>query len=176
MGSAGGEGFRLGGQGERKRARVDAMEQGDETISLGVNRQLMNMDYNSEWFPLFAVSMLTACPENFDVSDYATEDTTFKKKVRLATSNRRAMLIPPQKKKVKRSTRKADVGEDEAATGDGDVDMKPAQLNREIDDNLVDDDDLQLALARQRRKATKKVNRVRPEDIATQGECGRRAG
>lgn len=55
MGSAGGEGFRvggqgfrLGGQGERKRQRVDAMEQGDEMISLGVNRQLMNMDYNSE--------------------------------------------------------------------------------------------------------------------------------
>lgn len=51
--------------------------------------------------------------------------------------------------------------------------MKPAQLNRELDDNLVDDDDLQLALARQRRQATKKVNRVRPEDIATRGESRR---
>jgi hypothetical protein len=48
MGSAGGEGFRLGGQGERKRPRVEAMEQGEEMINLGVNRQLMNMDYNSE--------------------------------------------------------------------------------------------------------------------------------
>lgn len=81
-------------------------------------------------------------------------------------------LTAPQKKKVKRSTRKADVGDDEKANGDGDgdVDMKPAALNREIEDNLVDDDDLQLALARQRRKATKKVNRARPEDIANQGE------
>lgn len=79
-------------------------------------------------------------------------------------------LTSPQKKKVKRSTRKADVGDDENANGDGDVDMKPAALNREIEDNLVDDDDLQLALARQRRKATKKVNRARPEDIANQGE------
>ncbi|KAJ9111364.1 hypothetical protein QFC19_001132 [Naganishia cerealis] len=46
-GGAGGDGFRLGGQGERKRVKVDKMEDGDETISLGVNKQLMNMDYNS---------------------------------------------------------------------------------------------------------------------------------
>lgn len=54
---------------------------------------------------------------------------------------------------------------------DGDVDMKPAQLNREIDGNLIDDDDLQMALARQRRQATKRP-KVRPEDIATRGESG----
>lgn len=50
--------------------------------------------------------------------------------------------------------------------------MKPAavQLNRELEENLVDDDELQLALARQRRKVTKKVNRVRPEDIASRGK------
>jgi U4/U6.U5 tri-snRNP-associated protein 1 len=48
MQSAGGEGFRLGGRGERKRARVDKMEEGDETINLGVNKQLMTMDYTSE--------------------------------------------------------------------------------------------------------------------------------
>lgn len=47
--------------------------------------------------------------------------------------------------------------------------MKPAQLNREIDDNLIDDDDLQMALARQRRQATKRP-KVRPEDIAERGE------
>ncbi|KAJ9095700.1 hypothetical protein QFC21_005572 [Naganishia friedmannii] len=140
-GAGGGVGFRLGGQGERKRVKVDKMEDGEETINLGVNKQLMNMDYN----------------KNFDISDYATEDTTFKKK----------------KKKVKRSTRKADVGEGETEqvdeNGDGDVEMKPAvQLNREVDENLVDDDELQLALARQRRKVTKRVNRVRPEDIASQ--------
>ncbi|KAJ9111365.1 hypothetical protein QFC19_001133 [Naganishia cerealis] len=101
-------------------------------------------------------------PENFDISDYATEDTTFKKK----------------KKKVKRSTRKADVGEGEtdqiSGNGDEDVEMKPAmQLDRELDENLVDDDELQLALARQRRQATKKVNRVRPEDIASRGKLCR---
>lgn len=47
-GSGGGDGFRLGGQGERKRVKVDKMEDGEETINLGVNKQLMNMDYTSE--------------------------------------------------------------------------------------------------------------------------------
>ena len=48
MNGAGGDGFRLGERGERKRARVDKLEEGDETINLGVNKQLMNMDYTSK--------------------------------------------------------------------------------------------------------------------------------
>lgn len=82
MGTAAGEGFRLGGQGERKRPRVDAIEQGDETLNLGVNRQLLNMDYSSESLPVGRCGQeaLMLFAENFDASDYATEDTTFKKK------------------------------------------------------------------------------------------------
>ena len=90
--------------------------------------------------------------ENFDVSDYATEDTTFKKK----------------KKKAKRNIRRADVGqEDEANPEGGEVQM--TTLNREVDDNLVDDEDLQFALSRQRKQSMmKRGKRMRVDDLVAQ--------
>ena len=90
--------------------------------------------------------------ENFDASDYATEDTTFKKK----------------KKKAKRNIRRADVGqEDEANPEGGEVQM--TTLNREVDDNLVDDEDLQFALSRQRKQSMmKRGKRMRVDDLVAQ--------
>jgi U4/U6.U5 tri-snRNP-associated protein 1 len=99
--------------------------------------------------------------ENFEVSDYMTEDTTFKKK----------------KRKTKRNSRKADVGAEEEVEGatNGDVEMNSEeksavkQLDRTLQDNLVDDDELALALSRSRKQATmKRSKRMRPEDIAQQ--------
>jgi U4/U6.U5 tri-snRNP-associated protein 1 len=126
--------------------------------------------------------------ENFEVSDYATEETSFKKKVRQMEGvctpwTARKTLTPrkpgahhKQKKKAKRSTRRAEA-DDDVVNGDGngngeDVDMTTAprqRLDRATQDNLVDDDDLQMALARQRRQNAKKIIRKRPEDIAQQG-------
>ena len=88
--------------------------------------------------------------ENFEVSDYAAEDTTFKKK----------------KKKSKRNIRQADVGQEDGAAGE-DVAMVP--LDRSMADNLVDDEDLQSALSRQRKQATmKRGRRMRVDDIVAQ--------
>jgi hypothetical protein len=90
-------------------------------------------------------------------------------------------LFPfPQKKKAKRSTRRAD-GDDEplagpSANGNGDVDMDAAtapqrqRLDREAEDNLVDDEDLQMQQAKERRKNAMKMSRRRPEDIAAEGK------
>ncbi len=87
--------------------------------------------------------------------------------------------ILSQKKKVKRSTRRADGDEDLLArsttNGNGDVEMDaetPPQrqlLDREAQDNLVDDDDLQMQQAKERRKKAMKMSRRKPEDIAAQG-------
>lgn len=94
--------------------------------------------------------------KDFEVSDYMKEgDAGFKQR---------------KKKKAKRSTRKAEVEED----GDGmDVDAAPTFTRRVVDDgpqNLVDDDDLQAALARSRRTNARSKPRVRPEDIAAQSK------
>lgn len=174
------EGFRLGGATpppveSRKRKADDAgtggtgaggmgiiddddIPHGGETVANKVNRQLLNLDYTSEsrrqaliprqpltCFPLH-------CTENFDVSDYATEDTTFKKK----------------KKKAKRNIRRADVGqEDETNPEGGEVQM--TTLNREVNDNLVDDEDLQFALSRQRKQSMmKRGKRMRVDDLVAQ--------
>lgn len=94
--------------------------------------------------------------KDFEVSDYMKEgDAGFKQR---------------KKKKAKRSTRKADVEED----GDGmDVDAEPTFTRRVVDDgpqNLVDDDDLQAALARSRRTNARSKPKTRPEDIAAQSK------
>lgn len=133
------EGFRLGAvenDNRGKKAKMDIQDD-DEVVNMSVNRTLMNLDYT----------------KNFDVSDYATEDTTaFKKK----------------KKKSKRSTRRADIDAEadglQEAGGDAMEDVKPTlSIDREVDENLVDDDELQMALARQRRQVTKKR---KPDDVA----------
>ncbi len=51
-----------------------------------------------------------------------------------------------------------------------DVDIKPVVPRpRDLDMNFVDDDDLQAALARQRRAKTQKVKKVTTEEIARKG-------
>jgi U4/U6.U5 tri-snRNP-associated protein 1 len=91
-------------------------------------------------------------PENFEVSDYATEETAFKKK---------------KKKSSKRNIRQADVGREEGEAPGGDVPMVP--LDRTMADNLVDDDDLQSALSRQRKQAMmKRGKRMRVDDLVAQ--------
>ncbi|KAH8088177.1 SART-1 protein [Filobasidium floriforme] len=151
------EGFRLGGASpppeSKKRKAEDsgpgAMVSGSmgiiddddiphssEASTSKVNRQLLNLDYT----------------KNFEVSDYATEDTTFKKK----------------KKKTKRNIRRADVGQEDQTNPDGgEVQMTP--LNREVGDNLVGDDDLQFALSRQRKQSMmKRGKRMRVDDLVAQ--------
>ncbi|WWC71951.1 uncharacterized protein I206_105910 [Kwoniella pini CBS 10737] len=91
--------------------------------------------------------------KEFDVSDYAKEgEKGFKK---------------PKKKKAKRSTRKAEDGDED----DMQVDGEPTFTRRVVadgPDNLVDDDDLQAALARSRRENAKKKPKVKVEDLAAQ--------
>ncbi|TXT05942.1 hypothetical protein VHUM_03703 [Vanrija humicola] len=87
---------------------------------------------------------------DFDVSDYMKEgDKGFKVK----------------KRRAKKSSRRA-----EADDGDEmDVDFVPTFTKRAVGDgpdNLVDDDDLQAALARTRREAAKKKPKVKAEDLA----------
>jgi U4/U6.U5 tri-snRNP-associated protein 1 len=80
-----------------------------------------------------------------------------------------------KKKKAKRSTRKADADED----GEGmNVDAAPTFTRRVVDDgpqNLVDDDDLQAALARSRRTNAKSKPKMRSEDLAAQSKLCVRA-
>jgi U4/U6.U5 tri-snRNP-associated protein 1 len=74
-----------------------------------------------------------------------------------------------QKKKAKRSTRRAEA-DDEAGDGmevDGEPSFKPRTVEEEPD-NLVDDDDLQAALSRARRENAKKRTKSKPEDLAAQ--------
>jgi U4/U6.U5 tri-snRNP-associated protein 1 len=172
------EGFRLGGASpppeSKKRKAEDsgpgAMVSGSmgiiddddiphsaEASTSKVNRQLLNLDYTSKSSNLDQMTRSKIDPhlaisENFEVSDYATEDTTFKKK----------------KKKAKRNIRRADVGqEDEINPDGGEVQMTP--LNREVGDNLVDDDDLQFALSRQRKQSMmKRGKRMRVDDLVAQ--------
>ncbi|WWD03531.1 hypothetical protein V865_001584 [Kwoniella europaea PYCC6329] len=114
----------------------------DEDTEMGMapaTKVKLNLDYTKE----------------FEVSDYAKEgEKGFKK---------------PKKKKAKRSTRKAEAdGEDENGM---EVDGEPTFQRRVVDqgpDNLVDDDDLQAALARSRRENAKKKPKIKPEDLAAQ--------
>lgn len=142
MGSGSTEGFRLGGSAVdalKKRKLEESAATEEDGGSSSVNRQLLSLDYAT----------------NFEVSDYATEDTSFKKK----------------KKKVKRSTRRVEgdgeVGASGANDGMDETAAAPITIDRTVDENLVDDDDLQLALARQRRQTAKARGR-RPNDIAAQ--------
>ncbi|OCF38162.1 U4/U6.U5 tri-snRNP-associated protein 1 [Kwoniella heveanensis BCC8398] len=114
-------------------------DEDDEMGMAPATKVKLNLDYAKE----------------FDVSDYMKEgDAGFKK---------------PKKKKAKRSTRKAGAdGEDENGM---EVDGEPVFTRRVVaegPDNLVDDDDLQAALARSRRENAKKKPKVKPEDIAAQ--------
>lgn len=107
--------------------------------------------------PMSRVKLSLDYAKDFEVGDYAKEgEAGFKK---------------PKKKKAKRSTRKAEVdGEEE----DGmEIDSEPKVGKRKLDDgpqNLVDDDDLQAALARTRREAARKKPKVKAEDVAARSK------
>ncbi|WWC91651.1 uncharacterized protein L201_006597 [Kwoniella dendrophila CBS 6074] len=113
----------------------------DEDAEMGMapaTKVKLNLDYTKE----------------FDISDYAKEgEKGFKK---------------PKKKKAKRSTRKA---EGDGEENDMEVDGEPTFSRRVVadgPDNLVDDDDLQAALARSRRENAKKKPKIKAEDLAAQ--------
>ena len=47
-----------------------------------------------------------------------------------------------------------------------DVDIKPVPIQRDLDANFVDDDDLQAALARSRKAKLRKTHKLTPEELA----------
>lgn len=52
------------------------------------------------------------------------------------------------------------------------VDEKPiVPLERNLDSNFVDDDDLQAALARSRRAKLAKPKKLSPEEVARRSQC-----
>ncbi|KIK93479.1 hypothetical protein PAXRUDRAFT_828941 [Paxillus rubicundulus Ve08.2h10] len=110
-----------------------------EEGSVTVNRALLSIDY----------------AKNLETHDYLREgDVGFKK---------------PRTKK-KRSSRRVPL-DNEMAAGDEEnemqVDEKPVVPRpRELDANFVDDDELQAALARQRRTKIHKTKKLSPEEIA----------
>ncbi|KAI9633988.1 SART-1 protein [Dioszegia hungarica] len=102
--------------------------------------------------PMTKVKLNLDYAKDFEVGDYAKEgEAGFKK---------------PKKKKAKRSTRKTEVDEED----DGmEVDSEPRLGKRKMEDgpqNLVDDDDLQAALARSRRETARRKPKVKAEDMA----------
>jgi U4/U6.U5 tri-snRNP-associated protein 1 len=48
------------------------------------------------------------------------------------------------------------------------VDEKPLPIARDLENNFVDDDDLQAALARSRRAKLTKPKKISPEELAQQ--------
>lgn len=107
------------------------------------------------------------------MSDYMKEgESGFKKpKVSLVISgNDLLMRLFLQKKKAKRSARKADCDENEADGMDVDVPTFARRTVTDGPDNLVDDDDLQAALSRARRAAAKTKPKRKPEDLAAESE------
>lgn len=55
-----------------------------------------------------------------------------------------------------------------------DVDEKPIipiQRERDLNANFVDDDELQMALARSRRAKLNKPKKLSPEEVAKRGKC-----
>lgn len=140
------EGFRLGAPIEKK----PEVEEESDFATLGAppaQKVKLSADFAREW----------------EVSDYMKEgDKGFKKKVGLCWN-----VADKKKKRPKQSTRKAEVDEDDKDA----MEVEPTFAPRVVDegpDNLVDDDDLQAALARSRRQNAKKKPKVKAEDLAAQ--------
>ena len=145
------EGFRLGAAIEKK----PEAEEDSEMVALGHE-------------PASKVKLDLNFAKDFEVSDYMKEgDAGFKqRKVSSPSPGSPETSDAAQKKKAKRSTRKAEGDDDDMV-----VDGEPTFEKRVIEDgpqNLVDDDDLQAALARQRRLNTKKAPKIKSEDIVAQ--------
>lgn len=137
-GKARSEGFRLGAVETERKPLV---KDEDEEMLGGApaTKIKLNLDY----------------AKDFDIDDYAKEgEAGFKK---------------PKKKKAKRSARRAEDEEDTA--GAMELDGPPSFSKRVVEDtpqNLVDDDDLQAALARSRREQARRKPKVKLEDLAAQ--------
>ncbi|TEB33354.1 SART-1 protein [Coprinellus micaceus] len=129
--------FRLGSSAPlTKKAKL---EEESKLEAAAVNKSLLSIDY----------------AKNLELTDYLQEgDVGFKK---------------PKKKKGKRATRRAPTEvEDETPNGDAmEVDSKPVvPIQRDLNANFVDDDDLQAALARSRRAKVLKPKKLLPEELA----------
>ncbi|KAI0342863.1 SART-1 protein [Trametopsis cervina] len=112
-------------------------EDNETTTTLTVNKSMLSIDYN----------------KTIESSDYVKEgDVGFKK----------------PKTKKKRSSRKQAESSETVAEGDQmQVDEKPiVPRQRNLDDNFVDDDELQAALARSRQAKLRKPKKLSPEDLA----------
>lgn len=101
------------------------------------------------------------CAQNFaedlDVGDYLKEgDKGFKK-----------FKVKKGKKRTGRARTDA-----ELADGDDMAVDAPAPIERNLDMNFVDDDELQAALARERRAKLRKSNKLTPEELAKKGRYG----
>lgn len=78
------------------------------------------------------------------------------------------------KKKKKRSTRVVEVDEERAPAARMDVDEVPVASSSRLPtpppmtENYIDDDELQSALARQRRQKSRKTAKLSPDEIARQ--------
>lgn len=144
------EGFRLGATIEKK----PEAEEDSEMVALGHE-------------PASKIKLDLNFAKDFEVSDYMKEgDAGFKQRKVSCVVRMKCAADAAQKKKAKRSTRKVEGDDDDMA-----VDGEPTFEKRVIDDgpqNLVDDDDLQAALARQRRLNTKKAPKVKSEDLVAQ--------
>lgn len=141
------EGFRLGAPIPKKETVVVDEEMMGREAQVKVK---LDLDLARDW----------------EVSDYMKEgDPGFKKP---KVSDSVGMCADRQKRRTKKSTRRAEADEDEM-----DVDAAPTFTKRVVGDtpdNLVDDDDLQAALARARRQVTKKKPKSKPEDLAARSK------
>ncbi|TIA93331.1 hypothetical protein E3P99_00209 [Wallemia hederae] len=143
LGGASESGFRLGDAPAP--ASSKAANEEDNALTQGdekVNKTLLSLDYL----------------KNQEASDFLKEgDVGFKK---------------PKTKKKKKSTRKAESREEEGEQNQMEVDVKPPPPRERANlehSNFIDDDDLQVALARQRRNKLKKSARQKkPEEIAAE--------
>ncbi|KAL8825996.1 MAG: hypothetical protein Q9191_004066 [Dirinaria sp. TL-2023a] len=138
--------FTLDGQG----ATAEEREATKRSVGERLKAQPFSLDFNKEDVP---------------ISDYKEASE--------------AKIRRPKKKKAK-STRQKALGDDEMFPGIASNEMAPNGESMEVDSvaentlptskpvssSFVDDDDLQAALANQRRSALKKRKRTKPEDLA----------
>ncbi len=164
------QGFRLGVAKTSRQSEQEAQVQ----AAAVVNKSLLSIDYSSKWPKMCGTIIHASClTENVEITDYLQEgDVGFKKpKVRTIHLLSSFNLISNQTKKKRPSRRApvdAELGEEpDAAMAVDEPRPEPSSAN---DNNFVDDDDLQAALARERRNKMKKSRRLDPEEIARRSQ------
>jgi len=152
--------FTLGGKGAIADL-TDILEGPKLKANQGHIVDLDLMGKNSDYFRVREVSLTISTEDAPKSSDYLDISEIKIKK--------------PKKKKEKSSRRKPLDPEDllfpksESEDEKMDIDPQPAAAKRTAQDtNLIDDDDLQSALTKQRQSALKKRKRMKPEDFAKQ--------